>query len=237
MALSNAGSTCPIGGEADAVSQHRARDVGTRREGALLVVRDPAGVREIALGDATTIGRDETNDLALPDRMVSRRHATVRRTADGYVVEDHDSKNGVWVNGRRVSEPTPLHDGDELTIAARYKLYFVDADATAPLVFEGRGLRIDAETMTVYVNGQPLSPPLSGPQYELLLILYRASGHVVPRDDIVDRVWSDDEAEGVSEDAIDALIRRLRLRLSEVDPDHTYIVTVRGYGFRLDNPT
>ena len=35
-------------------------------------------------------------------------------------------------------------------------------------------------------------------------------------------------------DAIDALVRRLRHRLAEVDPDQEYIVTVRGYGFRLD---
>ena len=35
--------------------------------------------------------------------------------------------------------------------------------------------------------------------------------------------------------AIDALVRRLRDRLAEVAPDHQYIVTVRGHGFRLDN--
>ena len=41
---------------------------------------------------------------------------------------------------------------------------------------------------------------------------------------------------GVSEQAIDALVRRLRDRLAEVDEGHQYIVTVRGHGFRLDNP-
>ncbi|MFZ4813533.1 MAG: winged helix-turn-helix domain-containing protein, partial [Phototrophicaceae bacterium] len=39
--------------------------------------------------------------------------------------------------------------------------------------------------------------------------------------------------EGVSEQAIDALVRRLRDRLAEVDPDTQYIVTMRGHGFRL----
>jgi DNA-binding response OmpR family regulator len=42
--------------------------------------------------------------------------------------------------------------------------------------------------------------------------------------------------EGVSEQAIDALVRRLRDRLAEVDPNGEYIVTVRGHGFRMDNP-
>jgi DNA-binding response OmpR family regulator len=135
-----------------------------------------------------------------------------------------------------VEGTVPLADGDELTIAARYKLYFVDAEATAPLVFEGRGLRIDATTMSVYVNGEPLDPPLSGPQYELLLALYQAGGALVPRDDIVRAVWPDADPGGVSEDALDALVRRVRMRLEEADPEHPYVVTLRGYGFRLDNP-
>ena len=42
---------------------------------------------------------------------------------------------------------------------------------------------------------------------------------------------------GVSEQAIDALVRRLRDRLAEVDGSHQYIVTVRGHGFKLDNPS
>jgi DNA-binding response OmpR family regulator len=207
---------------------------GAHREGALLVLRDESGGREIALGERLTIGRDEDNDLALPDRQVSRCHAVIQRTPDGYTVADCASKNGTWLNGLRVDRPMRLNDGDEVAIGTRYKLFFVDAEATAPLVFGGRGLRIDAETMTVYVNGEALDPPLSGPQYELLLMLYRADGTVVPRERIVQAVWPGDDAEGVSEDAIDALIR---LRLAEVDRCQNYIVTVRGYGFRLNNPT
>ena len=48
-------------------------------------------------------------------------------------------------------------------------------------------------------------------------------------------VWEDEEASGVSEQALDALVRRLRTRLQEFDPKHDYIVTVRGYGLRLEN--
>ena len=38
------------------------------------------------------------------------------------------------------------------------------------------------------------------------------------------------------EQALDALVRRLRERLASVDPQHTYLITVRGHGLRLDNP-
>jgi DNA-binding winged helix-turn-helix (wHTH) protein len=56
------------------------------------------------------------------------------------------------------------------------------------------------------------------------------------REDVVQAVWPDTDIGGVSEQSIDALVRRLRDRLEEADPDHQYVVTVRGHGFRLDNP-
>ena len=37
--------------------------------------------------------------------------------------------------------------------------------------------------------------------------------------------------------ALDALVRRLRDRLATIDSGHSYIVTVRGHGLRLDNPS
>ncbi|MEX0788271.1 MAG: hypothetical protein WD040_05675 [Anaerolineales bacterium] len=40
----------------------------------------------------------------------------------------------------------------------------------------------------------------------------------------------------MSEQAIDALARRLRERLADLDPGWDYLVTVRGHGFRLHNP-
>jgi DNA-binding response OmpR family regulator len=51
----------------------------------------------------------------------------------------------------------------------------------------------------------------------------------------VRQVWPEALEEGVSEQAIDALVRRLRERLNEIDPSHQYIVTVRGHGFRFEN--
>jgi DNA-binding response OmpR family regulator len=71
----------------------------------------------------------------------------------------------------------------------------------------------------------------------LLDLLYGNAGRVVSRTEVVERVWPESDESGVSEQAIDALVRRLRDRLAEVDPDHDYVLTVRGHGFRLENPT
>ena len=59
---------------------------------------------------------------------------------------------------------------------------------------------------------------------------------MVERQKLITNVWGDKEAVGVSDQALDALIRRLRDRLAAVDPTHSYIITMRGHGIRLDNP-
>ncbi len=207
-------------------------------DGALIVMHGEEETQEWSLpvGGELVAGRDASCAMHLPDRQISRRHAIFRRSAEGVSVEDLQSKNGTWVNGVQVQTATVLSDGDEVSIAARYKVYFVDAEATAPIVFDRRGLRIDHETLMVYVNGEIVDPPLSGPQYELLKQLFDAGGSLVPRDTIVGHVWPDADPGGVSEDALDALVRRLRMRLGEHDDEHQYIVTVRGYGFRMEMP-
>ena len=49
-------------------------------------------------------------------------------------------------------------------------------------------------------------------------------------------MWGEEHAYEVSNQALDALVRRLRDRLDEVNDSHQFIVTVRGHGLRLDNP-
>jgi hypothetical protein len=183
------------------------------------------------------IGRSEDCDISLPDRQVSRYHAKIYWQGEGYFVEDLDSKNGTHVNGQEVKKPAPLHDGDELQIALRFKLAFVDAGATAPLTLnnDNQGVRLDKETRQVWINGILTDPPLSLHQYRLLEALWDSGGSVVTREQIIQAVWPEASSEGVSEQAIDALVRRLRERIAEVDEEYRYIITVRGHGFRLEN--
>ena len=95
-------------------------------------------------------------------------------------------------------------------------------------------MKLDSEAREVYVLGRLLSPPLSHAQFTLLALLAQDPGHVYSREDVVEAVWPEDAADGVSDEAIDALVRRIRLRFREQDPDHEYIATIRGYGFKLE---
>jgi len=95
---------------------------------------------------------------------------------------------------------------------------------------------MDLKSRRVWVNQQQLVPPLSAQQFKLLWLLYERNGQVVTRPDLVAVVWGDEQSAGVSDQALDALIRRLRDRISALDPTQQYIDTVRGHGIRLNNP-
>jgi hypothetical protein len=196
------------------------------------------GQRWIIDQDRMVIGRGSSCDITLPERQISRQHAQIERDGAGYWLRDLQSKNRTYVNGQEVSDKLYLlQDGDEIQIALCVKMGFVGADATVPLALDGpnRGLRIDRAARKVFIGGHELTPPLSLAQYRLLALLLDQEGQVVSRDAIVTTVWTEEESMGVSEQAIDALVRRLRDRIAAVDPDHAYVVTVRGHGFRLEN--
>jgi hypothetical protein len=196
------------------------------------------GQRWLVDQDQMIIGRGSDCDIVLPKRQISRQHAQIERDDSGYLLRDLGSKNGTFVNGEEVRDkPYRLRDGDEIQLALCVRVGFVGADATLPLELTGpnRGLRVDQAARRVFIGGHELTPPLSLAQYRLLELLLDQEGQVVSRDAIVETVWPEEEEMGVSEQAIDALVRRLRDRISGVDPDHAYIVTVRGHGFRLEN--
>jgi DNA-binding winged helix-turn-helix (wHTH) protein len=188
--------------------------------------------------DPFIVGRGSDCHIVLPERQVSRHHVKITRDEGQYLLHDLQSKNGTHLNGVQVTGTAPLQDGDEIQIALCVKLLFVGTDATLPLTFERPtptgNLILDAEQRSVTIGGEELDPPLSLAQFRLLQTLYEAEGAVVDRDTIVEDVWPGTGGVGVTEQAIDALVRRLRDRLAELD-DYEYVVTVRGHGFRLDN--
>ena len=208
----------------------------------ILVVQEGqlAGKRWTLNRSEFVVGRGEECEVVLPDRQVSRRHFRIVRDENGYSVEDLGSKNGTYVNGAAVRGSVQLQDGDEIQVALSVRLLFVGAEATLPLTQEmlrvaQPGLRLNKSQRQVWVNGVALDPPLSLSQYRLLEILWEHKGKIVTREEVIAAVWPESDEAGITEQAIDALVRRLRDRLAEVDREHEYLVTVRGHGFRLDN--
>jgi DNA-binding winged helix-turn-helix (wHTH) protein len=205
----------------------------------LIAQNGPLKGQRFTLERATVIGRESTCEIIVPDRQVSRYHARVTPAADGITLEDLGSKNGTHHNGEAISGTVALKDGDMVQIALIQSFLFLTSDATLPLTEDlprsGR-LRLDTRARGVTVDGQPVEPPLSALQFHVLHVLYQKGGQVVDRRDLVGEAWGEEAAVGVSDEALDALLRRLRDRIAAVDPTHNYIVTVRGHGVRLDNP-
>ncbi len=77
--------------------------------------------------DITRLGRHPDSEISLDDITVSRRHAEVQRTAEGYVVADSGSLNGTYVNQERVERAAVRH-GDELQIGKFRLVFFERAD-------------------------------------------------------------------------------------------------------------
>lgn len=210
------------------------------QETALLVLKHASGDTHRWELDkpAMTIGRWHANDIILDSREVSRQHARVQWEAGRYMLSDSGSKNGTFLNGRRLVGIEPLQDGDQIHIPPNFDFTFVDTGATAPFRIAGRAepIRLDTGQRRVWIRGHELDPPLSPAQFTLLNLLARQPGRAYSRDEIIEAVWPDVASEGVSDAAIDALIRRLRGRLAEIEERHQYVVVVRGYGFKLDLP-
>ncbi len=209
----------------------------------LLIVRDKSTGQQwerSLVEDSLVIGREEECGLALPDRQVSRRHATIYRQGERYMLRDESSRNGTFINDTLVTSPRLLQDGDEIEIASRYRITFVGSEATAPLYRGGgpirRGIYLDQSSHRVWVDGVEVAPPLSAAQYQLLALLYNRNGSIVTRDDVIEAVWPEEASEGITDQAIDALVRRLRERLQETGSGRLTVETIRGHGFRLNQP-
>jgi len=84
-----------------------------------LVVIEPAE-SGLLPGDAfpippeATVGRDRSNEVCLPDPSVSLRHARLYYQGRSWWVEDLNSTNGTFINGRRLERPGVVLPGDRL---------------------------------------------------------------------------------------------------------------------------
>jgi uncharacterized RDD family membrane protein YckC len=88
--------------------------------------------REVPLARTiVSIGRDPSNDVILPDAMVSRRHAVIEYRGNQYFIRDCNSSNGSVVNGDRVSE-RGLRDGDLVAIGTARLLFREELELEDP---------------------------------------------------------------------------------------------------------
>jgi pSer/pThr/pTyr-binding forkhead associated (FHA) protein len=115
------GTSAPARQQASlAVDTMNPAHVATRLAGANLKVEGPSLVDAsgqpypVRAGAVTRIGRALDNEIVVSHSSVSRHHASIENSDGRFSVRDLNSQNGTFVGNRRVSEPTPVSDGDTI---------------------------------------------------------------------------------------------------------------------------
>jgi adenylate cyclase len=109
-----------------------------------LIVHDEHGQRSYDLQGTVSIGRHPNSIIRLFDPRVSKKHALVRRTRDGFVFEDLGSSNGSFFEGVRIQHHR-LNDGDMIVMgktALTYHTEMVHTDEIAPPVDISQSLEV-----------------------------------------------------------------------------------------------
>jgi hypothetical protein len=91
----------------------------------LILVRDEGETSFPLTRDSYTLGRHRNNDILVTDVKVSSFHARIDRSSEGFVLVDLKSRNGTFLNGRKI-ETGLLKTGDEIRLGTARLLYKVD---------------------------------------------------------------------------------------------------------------
>src|SRR5690625_2077014 len=100
----------------------------------------------------------------------------------------------------------------------------------ASAVLEAGPVRMDVERHVVSVGKDDVRLPLK--EFELLEMLLRNAGRVLTRTQLIDRIWGADYVGDTK--TLDVHVKRLRAKIEPDPADPTYLVTVRGLGYKFD---
>ena len=106
----------------------------------------------------------------------------------------------------------------------------VDAEPSGDAVLAAGPVRMDVERHVVAVDGRQVPLPLK--EFDLLELLLRNAGRVLTRGQLIDRVWGSDYVGDTK--TLDVHVKRLRAKIEPDPAAPSYLVTVRGLGYKLE---
>jgi len=95
-------------------------------------------------GDQLIIGRDASNNVAINDAEISRKHSRLSFQGGKYVLEDLGSTNGTFVNGQRLAGPAVLKPGDVVSLGEQIVLMYdaINIDPGATIASPRHAVRV-----------------------------------------------------------------------------------------------
>ena len=206
----------------------------------LMVHGGPNNRQTITLaGRPITLGRRPDNDVVVNEGTVSRRHALVMETPEGFVVRDLSSTNGTFVNRSKIgSKEHILKHGDSIRLAG----------SDIRLVFRQEGvstlkLRVEApRTGVIDVSDRASSAGTEdtdgatrpeGKELDLLRFLESKEGAPVSREEIARSVWPELPIGSATNQEMDRTVERLRAQIEDDATAPDRLITVGEYGYLL----
>ena len=207
---------------------------------ATLVIELATGdVAEVPLLSTTfVIGKATDADIVIDHPYVSRRHAAILHDGVRFHIHDLGSTNGTSLNGELLgAERRQLRDADRIELAGEVMIRFSENGSTlirpALPTFNPSDIVVDSRSREVRIRASQLEPPLSRKEFDILNLLYRRKGDTCSSDEIAAIGWPERTTSDVADQDIAQYIRRLRQRIEPNPSQPRYIVTVRGYGYKL----
>jgi len=227
-------------GQAEARSAPE-REIDVSSEASLLVQGGSRHGEVIAIfAEVTTLGRQPDNDVVVDEPPVSRKHSAIVATVNGYYIRDLGSTNGTFINRRRIfDDEFPLTHGDLVRMGGSDVTFmFQYSGAKTVLISKVEApidaLVVDSKARQVYVKGKRLDPPLPRKEFDLLQLLNAKRGEAVSRDEIAGHVWAERPDSDVGNHEIEQCVHRVRVRVEESTSKPQHLITVRGFGYKLD---
>ena len=115
---------------------------------------------QVPEGDGIYIGRGSECEISINDPEISRQHAKITLHNAGIWVQDAGSRNGVFINEKRVVRPTELRPGAKLTIGEHaFVLELAEVNDDDPSVIRpasGAVTKTDSGAMAQFIKRLPL---------------------------------------------------------------------------------
>lgn len=196
--------------------------------------------RKICLSDGEFIfGRSPDADLVIDDQKVSRHHAKIRRRGSRFTIMDLQSRNGTFVNGKKVLDEVSLFANDRISIIGKYYFLFQDSDITLTGTTPqfSLGIVLDTRTGNVWIENTLISPPLSPNCFRLLVLLCQDPGRLYSYEEIHRFIWPDLEYYGESDRNRCHVVKKQLLDvLRKYSPRVNCVRVVSKRGMRLIDP-
>ncbi|MCB0163906.1 MAG: FHA domain-containing protein [Anaerolineae bacterium] len=196
----------------------------------LIALSEDVKPAEFILGqEVCSIGRaSQCNILVLNQAVVSRLHAQVTREGLHYLLVDVGSRNGTFVNGRKLHEPYILQAEDQIGLGISTPLLrFNDPNATDLVT----AFHFDDRAMLFFWGSNKLE--LSKNEFRLLYHLYLNADSVCSRQSCAEAIWDRWTPEDNAN--LDRVIHDIRRKLRKLGLDANQIIENRfGIGYKLN---